>query len=220
MLFQSKGITVRSTYLAGAIFLAAFLAAGCGIGEPKQILEDRPVPARAGGALPATPVQDPLPLDSFRTNPCGVLKREQVAALIVDPPDEVKSEPYNIGYDRACKWDKYRAGSLEVGIPRATMGSLEGRMAQHKEDPAKFSQWRELSIDGLPAVEQVGNPPVFEYNGSTAQSCTVEVGAADAELLEFRYTQVNDAQSQYWGTDRCAVALKAAEFVIGNLRGR
>jgi hypothetical protein len=39
-------------------------------------------------------------------------------------------------------------------------------------------------------------------------------------LLEFRYTQVNDAKSQYWGDDRCAAALKAAELVIGNLRGR
>ncbi|MFI9452952.1 hypothetical protein [Amycolatopsis sp. NPDC052450] len=68
-------------------------------------------------------------------------------------------------------------------------------MTRRREDPAQSSHWRALSVGGLPAAEQVGNPPVFEY---------------------FQF----DEKSQYWGDDRCGAALKAAEFVIGNLRSR
>ncbi|MFJ4097830.1 DUF3558 domain-containing protein [Amycolatopsis japonica] len=211
-----EGQHVRSLF-SGICILLASLVAGCGFGK---VLDAPPVRALTGPAIPVAPVQDPLPLNSFTVDPCGVLGRAEVAALIADPPDKVKAELYSAGYDRACKWDQYRAGSLTVGIPRTATGSLEELVGRHKRDPSTFSHWRELSISGLPAVEQVGNPPVFEYNGSTLKACTVEVGAADTELLEFKYSQVNDAKSQYWGDDRCAVALKAAEFVIGNLRGR
>ncbi|MGW4831751.1 DUF3558 domain-containing protein [Amycolatopsis japonica] len=208
---------MRRTLKMPVAVLTSLLIAGCGSGG---ILENRPSPALTGPAIPAVPVQDPLPLNSFTANPCGVLGRAEVAALIADPPDEVKAERYSVGYDRACKWDQFRAGSLTVGIPRAATGSLEERVDRHRRDPSNFSHWRELSISGLPAVEQVGNPPAFEYNGSTLKACTVEVGVTDSELLEFNYSQVNDTKSQYWGDDRCAAALKAAELVIGNLRGR
>lgn len=207
---------MRSLFLGICILLAS-LVVGCGFGK---VLDAPPVRALTGPAIPAAPVQVPLPLNSFTADPCGVLGRAEVAALIADPPDKVKAERYSVGYDGACKWDQFRAGSLTVGIPRAATGGLDELVDRHKRDPAAFSRWRELSIAGLPAVELIGNPPVFEYNGSTLEACTVEVGATDAELLEFRYSQVNDAKSEYWGGDRCAVALKAAEFVIGNLRGR
>lgn len=217
MPYRNRGSVVRAVGLAGVLTLSAALLAGCGSGK---VLDERPVPARTGPAIPVAPVRNPLPLDFFRANPCGVLDQPEVAALIADPPDKVKAERYSVGYDRACKWDQFRAGSLTVGIPRAATGSLEERVDQHKRDPSKFSRWRELSISGLPAVEQVENPAVFEYNGSTLEACTVEVGATDTELLEFRYSQVSDGKSEYWGDDRCAAALKAAELVIGNLRGR
>ncbi|MFE6616862.1 DUF3558 family protein [Amycolatopsis sp. NPDC057786] len=197
--------------------LAALLIAGCGGG---RILENRPSRAVTGPAIPAVPVQDPLPLDSFKTDPCGVLGRAEVAALIADPPDKVTADRYSAGYDHACKWDQPKAGVLEVRNPMAGLGSLEERMTRRREDPAQSSRWRELSISGLPAVEQVGNPPVFEYEGASLKACTVEVGATDTELLEFKYSQFDDEKSQYWGNDRCAAALKAAELVIGNLRGR
>jgi hypothetical protein len=185
MPFQSKGNTVRSPYFIGVLFLAASLVVGCGIGKPKQILDDRPAPAQVGSAVPAVPVQNPVELSAFSVDPCGVLKPAEVAALIADPPDEVKSETYNIGYHRACMWDKYRAGSLVVGIPDASSGDLVDRITQQRESPEKFSQWRELSIGGLPAIEHVGNPPIFEYKGSTVKACIVEVGVYDTKRLEF-----------------------------------
>lgn len=196
--------------------LTSLLIAGCGSG---RILENRPSPALTGPAIPAVPVQDPLPLDSFMADPCGVLERAEIAALIADPPDKVTADRYSAG-GHACKWDQPKAGVLEVRNPKVGLGSLEDRMTRRREDPAQSSHWRELSIGGLPSVEQVGNPPVFEHEGSTLEACTVEVGATDTEVLEFKYSQFDGEKSQYWGDDRCAAALKAAEFVIGNLRGR
>jgi hypothetical protein len=220
MLFQRKGSRVRSPKFFGVVLLVVLLVAGCGIFKPKPILDGRPAPAQVGDPVPVTPVQDPVDLGRFRAKSCDILKREQVAALIVDPPDKVDSGDFSIGGSYACSWSQYRAGTLMIGVPRAGLSGLGELISRQREKPTDFSQWHALSIAGLPAVEYIENPPYFEYNGSRLMSCFVEVGVSDAESLEFKFSQMNEERSQYWGEDRCAAALKAAEFVIGNLRGR
>jgi len=135
----------------------------------------------------------------------------------MDPPEKVKTSNSD---PNSCEWSYYEAGSLTIAILPADLGGIDKRTAMHRESPDRYAQWREFSIDGLPAFQYVSNPPVFEYNGHRRMACAVEVGVNDTEVLNFEYSQVDEATSTYWGTDRCAAALKAAEFVIGNLRGR
>ncbi|WP_158633260.1 DUF3558 family protein [Amycolatopsis sp. WAC 04182] len=211
---------MRLPKLLGVAVLATSLVAGCGVLWSDQVLDSPPAPARVEWTIQALPVRNPLGLAVFRANPCRVLNHEQVAALLMDPPDKVKtssSDPNNLN---SCEWSYYEAGSLTIAILPADLGGIDKRVATHRESPDRYAQWREFSIDGLPVFQYVSNPPVFEYNGHRRMACSVEVGVNDTEVLNFEYGQVDEAKSTYWGTDRCAAALKAAELVIGNLRGR
>ncbi len=80
-----------------------------------------------------------------------------------------------------------------------------------KRDPGLYPGWRELSISGLPVAQ-------YHLFGDL-KSCGLTVGVSDDAALNFGYRVNGTAGSQYWGTDRCAAVFKAAEFVIGNLRG-
>lgn len=198
-------------FVAVVVFAVALLMGGCGPGRPDPLLKERPTPAREGGAIPVTPVERPVDLASFRTDPCGSLKREDVAALVIDPPDRVKPSQADsplVG----CAWVIRDAPQLRVQIPAVKEKSLSGLTALSAGNQGTYSGWRELSIEGLPAAQ-------YHLFGDM-KSCAMVVGVSDDAALEFDYMYPDGVDSQYWGADRCAGVLKAAELVIGNLRGR
>lgn len=196
--------------LAFVVLLAmAVLLSGCGPGGKKPLHKDRPAPAPVGEAIPFTPVGESVDLAPFRVDPCAALKREDIAALITDPPDEVRSNRPEAGMV-GCSWNIFHGPLLTVFLPTGKEKTLSELSQVSEREPSLYSGWRELSLVGL---------PVAQYHSSDdPKSCDLAVGTSDDAMLQLSY-QVND-KSQYWGDDRCAAALKAAEFVIGNLRGR
>ncbi|RSM68319.1 hypothetical protein DL991_41995 [Amycolatopsis sp. WAC 01375] len=199
------------SFVSVVVFAIVVLAGGCGPGKPDPLLKERPAPARAGDAIPVTPVEQPVDLASFRADPCGSLKREDVAALVIDPPDRVKPSRADSPL-LGCAWVTRDAPQLRVQIPAVKEKSLAGLTALSASNQGTYSGWRELSIEGLPAAQ-------YHLFGDM-KSCAMVVGVSDDAALEFDYMVPDGVDSQYWGTDRCAGVLKAAELVIGNLRGR
>jgi len=193
------------------LLLVIALVSGCGLGKPNPLLEGPPAPAQVGGVIPLTPVKEPVDLASFQVDPCGTLKRENIAALIVDPPDEVSPRRADSA-PTGCSWNVLGGPLLSVRLPAGKEVTLAEIAALNERDPSLYPGWRELSISGLPGAQY--------HSSGDMKSCELMVGMSDEAALEFRYQVTGGAKSQYWGEDRCAAALKAAELVIGNLRGR
>lgn len=193
------------------LFAVAVLVAGCDLGRPDPLLDGPPVPAQVGGAIPLAPVKDPVDLTSFRVDPCGSLKREDVAALITDPPDNVNPSRADSA-PTGCSWNVWRGPLLSIRLPAGKEKTLVELAALNERDPGLYPGWQELSIGGLPAAR-------YRLSGDM-KSCDLVVGMADDAALTFGYRIGGEDSSQYWGADRCAAVFKAAELVIGNLRGR
>lgn len=208
MLFRSEG-RKRKLARVVAVLAGILFVAGCGIGKPKPLLSGPPADARVGPAIPVTPVERPLESARFSGFPCGILESDQVAALIVDPPEKVTRGGGREGM-LGCTWSAPNRPSLGIYRTIVKPNNLAELVQVKDENPQQYPGWRELSIDGIPVVEY--SP---RYVPGT---CDLYLGISDTEMLLVEYVVHGPNSSQYWGDDSCAGARKATEFVIVNLR--
>ncbi|MEV6873918.1 DUF3558 domain-containing protein [Amycolatopsis sp. NPDC051128] len=194
----------------GAAIFGSFVTA-CGPSEPKRVLSGPPAPAVTGSAVPFTPVPQPVDLAKFDDDPCGLLTGEQVAAVVTDPPDDVKPRRLSNTVSVGCAWNTWRSPLVTVEKPIHDPLTLTELKNTGRRKSGAFDPWTEVSVAGLPAV-------VFhEMRGP--DNCDVAVGVTDDAMLIFSF-HGNGSTSTYWDKDRCGGVLKTAEFVIGNLRNR
>ncbi|WP_284747367.1 DUF3558 domain-containing protein [Amycolatopsis sp. RTGN1] len=200
---------VRVLPTIAAALLGASLLTACGPSEPKRILAEPPTPAQTGPALPFTPVQDPVDLAKFDSDPCSLLTREQVAAVVEDPPDNVRPGKSVTAGSAGCAWNTWYSPLVSVLKQLKEPKTLEEFKNLPRRESGAMDPWTETSVAGLPAA-------VF-HEARGPEECDVAVGVTDTDLLIFSY-HGSGTHSTYWESDRCGGVLKTAEYVLGNLR--
>ncbi|WP_160169729.1 DUF3558 domain-containing protein [Amycolatopsis rifamycinica] len=187
---------------------AGFLT-GCGPSTPERVLTQPPAPAQTGAPLPLDQVDKPLDLAKFDTDPCSLLTKEQVAAVVADPPADVSAFRKTTAPIYGCSWVTPVGTNATASKPAKSPRTL----TELAESPARkadmFEPWTETSIDGLPAI-------VYHQRDST-DDCSVAVQATEQQMLTFEIIG-KDLPRNYWANDRCGGVAKMAEAVIGNLR--
>jgi hypothetical protein len=200
---------MRALSLACAAVVAASVLAGCGPSAPDRVLTQPPVPAQTGAPMPVTQVDQPVDLTKFDSDPCGLLTKEQVAAVVADPPADVGAYRQVNLPAFGCSWtrtlDAVHSALKPVQGPR-TLAELS---VSNLKESGELEPWTETSIDGLPAV-------VYHEFGDMGE-CSVSVQVTEKQMLTFDVTGKSRPGS-YWDTDLCGGVAKMAEFVIGNLR--
>ncbi|MCR6481240.1 DUF3558 domain-containing protein [Amycolatopsis sp. OK19-0408] len=181
----------------------------CGPAGPERTLSEPPSPAKTGPALPLAPVEQPVDLAKFEADPCSLLTKEQVAAVVADPPDIVKPSRSLSSEDFGCRWNSGKSPVVSVLKPTREPKTLEALKNTSRRESGAIDPWTEVSIAGLPAAvfHEVPGP----------DNCDVGVAVTDSDMLIFSF-HGNGSPSVYWDKDRCGGVLKTAEFVLGNLR--
>ncbi|MEV6624236.1 DUF3558 domain-containing protein [Amycolatopsis sp. NPDC051106] len=195
--------------IAGAAVLGGSMLTGCGPSEPKRILTEPPAPAQTGAALPFTPVEQPIDLTKFDSDPCALLTKEQVAAVVQDPPDDVRPARSGTTVSAGCAWNTWYSPLVSALKPLEEPKTLDELKNTSRRRSGAMDPWTETSVSGLPAV-------VF-HEARGPEECDVAVGVTDTDMLIFSY-HGSGTHSTYWETDRCGGVLKTAEYVLGNLR--
>ncbi|NBH09752.1 DUF3558 domain-containing protein [Amycolatopsis sp. SID8362] len=200
---------MRLSPLVLAALLGGSLLTACGPSGLEKTLPEPPSPARTGPALPLTPVRQPVDLAKFDTDPCGLLTKEQVAAVVADPPDIVSPRRSSTEEAVGCVWTSGKSPAVSVLKPLTEPKTLAALKDTPRRVAGAMDSWTEVSVSGLPAA-------IF-HETSGANDCAVGVAVTDTDMLIFSY-RGEGAPSVYWDKDRCGGVLKTAEFVLGNLR--
>ncbi|MEV4146264.1 DUF3558 domain-containing protein [Amycolatopsis sp. NPDC049691] len=200
---------MRASVIACTTLLAASLLAGCGPSTPERLLSQPPAPAQTGAPLPLDQVDDPVDLAKFDSDPCGLLTKEQAAAVVSDPPNGMQPSRRTTLPAFGCAWPN-PAGALLVALkPVQSPKTLTELSTSPLKKNGELEPWTETSISGLPAV-------VYHELRAPGE-CSVSVEVTADQMLTFEI-EGKDLRNNYWDTDRCGGVAKMAEFVIGNLR--
>ncbi|MEW2505951.1 MULTISPECIES: DUF3558 domain-containing protein [unclassified Amycolatopsis] len=200
---------MRAWALAGLVVVAAGLLSGCGPAKPHRVLSQPPAPAQTGAPLPFNQVDRPVDLAKFDADPCSLLTKDQAAAVVADPPNDIRANVRNGPPDFGCAWTNQGGALISAlkpfdGPKTLTELSVDGLKKNGQLDP-----WTETSIAGLPAV--------IYHVFRNMDECSVSVQVTDEQMLTFDI-QGKDLPGSYWSNDRCGGLAKMAEYVIGNLR--
>ncbi|WP_177231525.1 DUF3558 domain-containing protein [Amycolatopsis saalfeldensis] len=187
----------------------AALLTACGPKQPTPTLDQPPTPVKPGVAIPFTPVKQPLNLTPFEKAPCEILTKEQVAAVVADPPSDVQPSASNDSALFRCIWTSPRGPLVTILEPLVKPQNLNELAASRSSAAHSLDPWSEVSLDGYPAV--------IYHELSGTNDCDVAVGISDTRMLHFSY-RGQISPSQYWAKDHCGGVLKTAEFVLDNLR--
>ncbi|WP_328606867.1 DUF3558 domain-containing protein [Amycolatopsis sp. NBC_00345] len=201
---STKSAAILCALAAGSALLTA-----CGPKQPTPILDQPPTPVRPGAAIPFTPVKQPLDPTPFEKAPCQILDKEQVAAVVADPPSDVQPFVSNDPTLFRCNWTSPRGPLVTILEPLVKPQNLTELAASRSSAEHGLEPWSEVSLDGYPVVIY------HEFSGPN--DCNVAVGISDAKMLQFSY-RGETSPSHYWDKDRCGGVLKTAEFVLTNLR--
>jgi uncharacterized protein DUF3558 len=196
--------------LCAAIIATAALTA-CGPKQPTSTLAQPPTSVQTGAAMPFTPVKQPLDLTPFENAPCQILTKDQVAAVVADPPSDVRPTLGDNSAAVGCNWISRSGPLVIISEPLAGPVSLTELAASRSTSTHNLEPWSEVSLDGYPTV--------VYHQGSGPDDCDVAVGVSDTKVLHFSYGG-DGTPSRYWDKDRCGGVLKTAEFVLKNLRHR
>ena len=194
--------------LCGVVAGTALLTA-CGPKEPTPTLAQPPTPVTPGAAIPFTPVRQPLDATPFEKDPCQILTKDQVAAVVADPPSDVQRSASNDSALFRCSWTSPRGPLLTILEPLVKPQNLTELAAYRTSAGHSLEPWTEVSIDGYPVVIY------HEFSGT--KDCDVAVGISDTKMLQFN-SRGETSPSHYWAKDHCGGVLKTAEFVLDNLR--
>lgn len=202
---------MRALPQLGAALLAVGLLAGCGPAAPERVLFQPPAPPQTGAPLPLTQVDRPVDLTKFDTDPCSLLTKEQVAAVVADPPNEVRAYRNTKLPAFGCSWIQLPGARFSASEPVKSPKTLAELSVSNLKKSGDLEPWTETSIDGLPAV--------VYHEFRNRDECSVSVQVTEQQMLTFATTGKNRPGS-YWDKDPCGGVAKMAEFVIGNLRQR
>jgi hypothetical protein len=90
--------------IAGIVVFAAAVLSTCGPSAPDRVRTQPPAPAQTGAPLPLDHVDRPVDLAKFDADPRGLLTREQVAAGVADPPNNVRANRRDALPAFGCSW--------------------------------------------------------------------------------------------------------------------
>ncbi|MFI5611605.1 DUF3558 domain-containing protein [Amycolatopsis sp. NPDC051903] len=200
---------MRILAVAGIVVLAAGLLSGCGPVKPGRVLSQRPAPAQTGAPLPLTRVDRPVNLAKFDSDPCSLLTEDQAAAIVADPPNDIRANRRTMLPAFGCCWTNHGGALIEALKPVQSPSTLAELSVSPLKRDGELEPWTETSIAGLPAVVH----HVFQHT----YECSVSVRVTHDQMLTFDI-QGRDLPGTYWDNDRCGGLAKMAEFVIGNLR--
>ncbi|MEV4603484.1 DUF3558 domain-containing protein [Amycolatopsis sp. NPDC049253] len=203
------GPGMRAWALAGLVVLAAGLLSGCGPAKPHRLLSQPPAPAQTGAPLPFTQVDRPVDLAKFDSDPCSLLTKDQAAAVVADPPNDIRANRRATLPAFGCSWTNHGGALFEALKPVQGPSTLAELSVSPLKKDGELDPWTETSIAGLPAVVY----HVFRHT----YECSVSVQVTQDQMLTFDI-QGKDLPGSYWDNDRCGGLAKMAEFVIGNLR--
>lgn len=188
-----------------AAVASASLVAGC-----SQPNAGHPTPqastneATAGTSSAATPSENELPLSNFASDPCGLLRADQISSLgQFKAPEKGALE---IGV--TCKWhalDVLEGASVTVTVP--TNGTDFTQAAKNFKDIATV--YTEKKVSDLPAFS--GDPTDAKGN------CTTGVGTPSKSFFLLQVSTENESSPEY--TNSCGTSEKIAAFVVKNLKG-
>ncbi|WIX76621.1 DUF3558 domain-containing protein [Amycolatopsis carbonis] len=185
------------------------LLSGCGPAKPVRVLSQPPTPAQTGAPLPLSQVDRPVDLAKFDADPCSLLTKDQAAAVVADPPNDIRANRRTTLPAFGCSWTNHGGALIEALKPVQNPSTLAELSVSPLKKDGELEPWTETSIAGLPAVVY----HVFRF----MDECSVSVQVTDEQMLTFD-VQGTDLPGSYWDKDRCGGLLKMAEFVIGNLR--
>ncbi|WP_329073250.1 DUF3558 domain-containing protein [Amycolatopsis sp. NBC_01480] len=194
--------------LCAAIIATAALTA-CDPKQPTPTLAQPPTPVQPGAAIPFTPVQQPLDLTPFEKAPCEILTKDQVAAVVADPPSDVTPSPGAAQWAMGCSWSSGRGPLVSISKPLTKPANLTELAASRSTDPTHLEPWTEISLQGYPGV--------IYHSMEGPDWCDVAIGVSDTQMLHFSFGATG-SPSRYWAKDRCGGVLKTADFVLDNLR--
>jgi hypothetical protein len=200
--------TKSTAVLCTAIIATAALTA-CDPKQPTPTLTQPPTPVQPGAAIPFTPVKQPLDLTPFEKAPCQILTKDQVAAVVADPPSDVIYSPLVDTAVTRCSWNSGRGPLVSISKPLTKPANLTELAASRSTEPTHYEPWTEISLQGYPGV--------IYHSREGPDWCDVAIGVSDTQMLHFSFGATG-SPSRYWAKDRCGGVLKTADFVLTNLR--
>jgi len=201
-----------------AVVTLGLVASACGSeSDVPEWLRDlpTPVPAATGAPVPVTPVMNPPQLGRFTADPCFVLSKPELAQLSIvdDSFGQVEPTRYT-DYGPTCVWSRSTSASVRAALPEPgpeKFRSLTHLVDAHRNNPERYVQWTETSIDGLPVI-------IYRTGNQAERRCEASIGVADDTMLEVGYELRSEKPVPHWENDPCGAAAKAAEMIIKNLR--
>ncbi|MGW4523633.1 DUF3558 domain-containing protein [Amycolatopsis sp. NPDC004378] len=200
---------MRPLILTCAVVMSVSVLGGCGAATPERVLAQPPAPPQTGAPLPLTQVDRPLDLAKFDSDACSLLTKEQAAAVVSDPPNEVRANRRDTLPAFGCSWTLPLGAPFSALKPVQSPRTLTELSASTLKTSGELEPWSETSIEGFPAV-------VYHEFGHMDE-CSVSVQVTDDQMLTFEVTGKN-LPGSYWDEDRCGGVATMAQFVIANLR--
>ena len=198
---------LRTKGLILLVAISACLLAACSQkdpGTPSAESQTQTGTPTTGGTTSADSGLPELALDTFKSDPCQLLKTDQVAQL------GTFKAPVKSTNDVAvqCRWgaqDVTKGATYTVAIA-TTDASFDSASAQAKQKFPVFT------------LKKVLDYPAYSADATNAQgSCTTGVGTPSKGVFLVQIIMDNEKLPEY--KDPCAATEKAAELVVKNLKG-
>jgi len=199
---------LRTNGLILLMAISACLLAGCSEKDPGTPSAESTTRTGTPSSGTSTTTADSglpeLALDTFKSDPCQLLKTDQVAELgtfkaPVKSTNEVAVQ---------CRWgaqDVTKGATYTVAIA-TTEASFDSASAQAKQKFPVFT------------LKKVLDYPAYSADATDAKgACTTGVGTPSKGVFLVQIIMDNEKLPEY--NNPCAATEKAAEFVVKNLKG-
>jgi len=144
-----------------------------------------------------------LSVTKFASNPCGLLKTDQLAQLGTFKAPETSDNPLG----NKCRW------AAQDVLKGAAYSVIVGTKGQTFDEVAKNSQgvkvYRPTSVGGYQAVSS----DATDGKGN----CTTAVGTSSKDVFVVQISIENESTPEH--ADSCAATEKVAALVVQNLKG-
>lgn len=163
------------------------------------------------GAVSDVPhIDNPLNLDAYRGNTCGLLTRQQAQQFGIANPDQMMRQSQ-------CEWsDDGSARTMIVDMTNPVYAGSPGSIAQMYKDrrsaPESFGFFDPTAVRDYPAV--FADFPDQRNIGK----CKITVGVSDTESFSVWFSAPPDAAVRPFGGDPCVQARTIADAIVLKLK--
>lgn len=185
------------------IAACATAVSGCSTKDPGRATTQTPSTETTSPSTSKRAAGPDLDLSRFTSNPCQLLKPDQLAQLGTFDAPESGNQQLGPG----CTWTaKEVLKGATYSVTLSTKGNtLESMMQNAKTEPV----FREATVAGYPA---------FSSDGTTGKGdCGTYVGTSDKDAVVVQISVENRESPEY--KDSCGATEKVAALVVGNLKG-